>query len=141
MKINTSIIILITLLFDFKVDAGQIKIMVSNIDEEKGVIHYGIYNDSDLFPEEDGKLLGGFKEASKVVKDGLIINDLQESNYAIAIYHDKNSNRKFDTFLKFPKEKYGFSNNAKVFLGPPKFEDASFFVGRDSIVEIIIELR
>ena len=32
--------------------------------------------------------------------------------------------------------------NAKIFLGPPKFEDASFFVGRErSIVEISIELR
>ena len=141
MKIYTSIIILITILIDFKVDAGQIKITVSNIEEEKGAIHYGIYNDSNLFPEEEGKILGGFKEVSEVVKDGFIINNLQESNYAIAIYHDKNSNSKFDTFLAIPKEKYGVSNNAKVFFGPPKFEDASFFVGRDSIIEISIELR
>ena len=141
MKIYISIIILITILFDFKVDAGQIKIMVSNIEEEKGVIHFGIYNDSDLFPKEEGKILGGFREVSEVVKDGFIINNLKESNYAIAIYHDKNSNKKFDTFLAIPKEKYGFSNNARAFLGPPKFEDASFFVGRDSIVEISIELR
>ncbi len=141
MKINTLSIILTFILLDFKVDAGQIKLMVSNIDEEKGTIHYGIYNDSELFPEEEGKILGGFKEASKAVRDGFIINNLDESNYAIAIYHDKNSNKKFDTFLAIPKEKYGFSNNAKVFLGPPKFEDASFFVGRDSIVEITIELR
>ena len=40
-----------------------------------------------------------------------------------------------------PKEKFGFSKNARVFLGPPKFEDASFFVGQNSIVEIMIELR
>ncbi len=141
MKIYRSVIILITILFDFKVDAGQIKIMVSNIEEEKGVIHFGIYNDSNLFPKEEGKILGGFREVSEVVKDGFIINNLKESNYAIAIYHDRNSNKKFDTFLAIPKEKYGFSNNAKVFLGPPKFEDASFFVGKDSIVEISIELR
>ncbi len=141
MKIYISITILITILFDFKVDAGQIKIMVSNIEEEKGAIHFGIYNDSNLFPKEEGKILGGFKKVSEVVKNGFIINNLQESNYAIAIYHDKNSNKKFDTFLAIPKERYGFSNNAKVFLGPPKFEDASFFVGRDSIVEISIELR
>ena len=43
--------------------------MVSNI-EEKGAIHYGIYNDSNLFPKEEGKYLG-FKEVSEVVKDGL----------------------------------------------------------------------
>ena len=47
----------------------------------------------------------------------------------------------FDTFFSIPKEKFGFSNNARVFLGPPKFEDASIFVGQNSIVEIMIELR
>ena len=140
MKINLPVAFLIAILFDFKAYAGQVKIMVSNIDNLKGTIHFGLYN-SELFPEEGGKILGGFKNASEVVKNGFIINDLQESNYAIAIYHDKNSNRKFDTFLSIPKEKYGFSNNAKVFLGPPKFKDASFFVGKDSIVEVIIELR
>ena len=87
------------------------------------------------------KFLGGFEEVSKVIKDGLLIDDLEESNYAIAIFHDKNSNNKFDTFFSIPKEKFGFSNNARVFLGPPKFEDASFFVGQNSIVEIMIELR
>ena len=59
----------------------------------------------------------------------------------MAIYHDKNSNQKFDSFLSIPQEMYGFSKNAKVFFGPPKFEDASVFVGRDDIVELNIELR
>tara|TARA_B100000900_G_C20254177_1_gene583281 strand:- start:190 stop:615 length:426 start_codon:yes stop_codon:yes gene_type:complete len=141
MKIYLLFYFLITISLGVKSYAGQIKIIVSNIDEEKGVIHYGVYKDSNLFPDEEGKFLGGFKEVSKVIKDGLIINNLEESNYAIAIYHDKNSNQKFDTFLAIPTEKYGFSNNAKVFLGPPRFEEASFFVGRDSIVEVMIELR
>ena len=40
-----------------------------------------------------------------------------------------------------PLEKYGFSNNAKVFLGPPKFDEASFFLGDDDIVELVIDLK
>ena len=32
-------------------------------------------------------------------------------------------------------------NNAKVFLGPPKFDEASFFVGKKSNVEITIKLK
>ena len=84
---------------------------------------------------------GGVKNISEVVKTGIVINELQESNYAIAIFHDKNSNNTFDTLLAIPTEKYGFSNNAKVFLGPPKFEEASIFVGENETVEILIELR
>ena len=141
MKINFSVIICFSSLFWFELFAGEIRILVSNIEEKRGTIHYGVYNNPKLFPEESGKIIGGFEQVSKVIEDGLLIDDLEESNYAIAIFHDKNSNAKFDTFFSIPKEKFGFSNNARVFLGPPKFEDASIFVGQNSIVEIMIELR
>ena len=141
MKINFLVVVCFSAFFWFELSAGEIRILVSNIEEKKGTIHYGVYNNPKLFPDESGKVLGGFEEVSKVIEDGLLIEDLEESNYAIAIFHDKNSNDKFDTFFSIPKEKFGFSNNARVFLGPPKFEDASIFVGQNSIVEIMIELR
>jgi len=141
MKKKILAIVCFSTFFWFELSAGEIRILVSNIEEEKGTIHYGVYNNPKLFPDESGKILGGFEEVSKVIEDGLLIDDLEESNYAIAIFHDKNSNDKFDTFFSIPKEKFGFSNNARVFLGPPKFEDASIFVGQNSIVEIMIELR
>ena len=141
MKINFLVIVCFSVFFWFELSAGEIRILVSNIEEKRGAIHYGVYNNPKLFPEESGKIIGGFEQVSKVIEDGLLIDDLEESNYAIAIFHDTNSNNKFDTFFSIPKEKFGFSNNAKVFLGPPKFEDASIFVGKNSIVEIMIELR
>ena len=141
MKINFLVIVFFSSFFWFELFAGEIRILVSNIEEKRGTIHYGAYNNPKLFPDERGKILGGFEDVSRVIKDGLLIDDLEESNYAIAIFHDKNSNDKFDTFFSIPKEKFGFSNNARVFLGPPKFEDASIFVGQNSIVEIMIELR
>ena len=141
MQINFLVIFCFSAFFWFELSAGEIRILVSNIEEKRGTIHYGVYNNPKLFPEESGKILGGFEEVSKVIEDGLLIDDLEESNYAIAIFHDKNSNDKFDTFFSIPKEKFGFSNNARVFLGPPKFEDASIFVGQNSSVEIMIELR
>ena len=141
MKINFLIVAMLSIFVWSQLSSGEIKILVSNIEEKKGTIHYGLYNNSKLFPEESGKILGGYEEVSKVIENGLLIDDLDESNYAIAIFHDKNSNNKFDTFFSIPTEKFGFSNNAKVFLSPPKFEDASIFVGKNSIVEIMIELR
>ena len=141
MKINFLVIVFFSSFFWVELSAGEIRILVSNIDEKKGTIHYGVYNNPKLFPDENGKILGGFEDVSRVIKDGLLIDDLEESNYAIAFFHDKNSNDEFDTFFSIPKEKFGFSNNARVFLGPPKFEDASIFVGQNSIVEIMIELR
>ena len=141
MKINFLVIVFSFSFFWVELSAGEIRILVSNIEEKRGTIHYGVYNNPKLFPDESGKILGGIEEVSKVINDGLLIDDLEESDYAVAIFHDKNSNNKFDTFFSIPKEKFGFSKNARVFLGPPKFEDASFFVGQNSIVEIMIELR
>ena len=48
-------------------------------------------------------------------------------DYAIAVYHDKNTNGKIDTnLLGIPKENYGFSNNARGRFGPASWEDSKF---------------
>ncbi|MAZ46409.1 MAG: hypothetical protein CMM98_02390 [Rickettsiales bacterium] len=140
MKIN---IIILTLFFFFfsKSNAGQIFIVVKNIEEKVGLIHFALYDDPDFFPENKGKKIGFKKDAKDVIDHGVLIEDLKESYYAIAIFHDKNSNDQFDTFFSIPQERYGFSNNAPVFFGPPSFEEASFFVKNEGMTKIEIDLR
>ncbi len=48
--------------------------------------------------------------------------------YAISLIHDENANRKMDMALIMPKEGYGFSRDAAVTMGPPKFDKAAFEV-------------
>ena len=121
--------------------AGELKINVKNIVNNIGSIHYALYDDPNFFPNEQGKIMEEIKRVEEVIADGILIKELNESYYAVAIYHDENSNKKFDTFFSIPKEYYGFSNNAPVFFGPPKFEDAAVFVEQDNTTEIEIELR
>jgi len=53
--------------------------------------------------------------------------DIHPGTYAMVVIHDENMNGKLDTnALGIPKEGYGFSNNAKKWLGTPSFADASF---------------
>src|SRR5512140_401947 len=53
--------------------------------------------------------------------------DIPPGTYALAVIHDENMNGVLDTnALGIPREGYGFSNNAKKWLGPPSFSDASF---------------
>lgn len=138
---NIKILFFILVFLSNSLLAGKLKINVKNIQEKVGSIHFALYNDGEFFPEKKGKILGLVKDAEEIFQDGLLIEDLKESKYAVAIFHDENSNDEFDTFWSIPQEKYGFSNDAEVFLGPPNFEDASFFVGIDDFVEIDIELR
>ena len=140
MKIN---IIILALFFFFfsKLNAGQIFIVVKNIEEKVGHIHFALYDDPDFFPENEGKRIGFKKDTKDVIEHGVLIENLKESYYAVAIYHDKNSNNQFDTFFAIPQEKYGFSNDAPVYFGPPSFEEASFFVKNEGMTKIEINLR
>lgn len=141
MRIFFYLFILFFFNFSMTSIAGELKINVKNIINNTGFIHYALYDDPSFFPHENGKINGGNKRVEEVIANGILIKELSESYYAVAIYHDENSNKKFDTFLSIPKENYGFSNNAPVFFGPPKFEDAAIFVEKGNTTEIEIELR
>ena len=61
-------------------------------------------------------------------------------SYSAVVYHDENSNSKFDrNFLGIPKEGYGFSNNPDVKFRPPSYKEAEFEVRIKG--EITINLR
>ena len=140
MKIN--ICSLLLSLFFFNVcKSAELTIKILNIDENVGLIHFAVYDKPDFFPENEGKKIGFKKKVTDLVNDEVTINDLGESYYAIAIYHDKNSNNEFDTFLSIPQEKFGFSNDAKVFFGPPSFDEASFYLKKNQRLKIEISLR
>ena len=48
--------------------------------------------------------------------------------YAISLLHDENGNGKADMVLMMPREGFGFSRDAAVRMGPPKFAAAAFAV-------------
>lgn len=50
----------------------------------------------------------------------------EAGRYAVAVWHDPDSDGKLDTnFLGIPSDAVGSSNNAKGGLGPRKFKDAA----------------
>ena len=66
---------------------------------------------------------------------------MKPGRYAIALLHDENSNGKADRVLgMMPKEGFGFSRDAPVRMGPPKFRDAAFDMGT-SDRELTIKMR
>ncbi|QHV95690.1 DUF2141 domain-containing protein [Spirosoma endbachense] len=59
--------------------------------------------------------------------------NLPEGHYAVAVLHDKNKNGRMDTnWVGMPKEGYCVSNNVKGHVGPPRFEQAQFWLSRDA---------
>ena len=117
--------------------AGTVTVEVRNI-ETKGEMHLAIYDDADVFENDDGEKGG----AAKGIVEGVIEEvgtgtatysfELPNGTYAIGIFVDANYNNEMDrNFFGVPKEQYGFSNDAKGSFGPPSFKDASFTVSGD----------
>lgn len=55
-------------------------------------------------------------------------DNVTPGTYAMSLIHDENGNGKLDTSLGIPREGYGFSRNAPVRFGPPRFASAAFTV-------------
>jgi uncharacterized protein (DUF2141 family) len=57
------------------------------------------------------------------------------------LFHDENANYKYDRFLFFTKEPYGFSNNARALLGifKPNYNKVRFdFNKKETTLDIKI---
>jgi uncharacterized protein (DUF2141 family) len=68
----------------------------------------------------------------------VVFKAVPTGTYAISYIHDANNNGEMDAnFMGIPKEDYGCSNNAKGFMGPPKWEDAKFELTKP--IEIVIK--
>ncbi|MCF8127981.1 MAG: DUF2141 domain-containing protein [Deltaproteobacteria bacterium] len=107
-------------------ETGTIIIEIVGIDRVRGQIAIGLYRSRDNFPKR-GEAYRSREIRVTGEKMKASLKNLPEGTYAIALFHDSNSNGKFDKgALGVPSEGYGFSNNASALLGPPRFADAAF---------------
>ena len=125
-------------------NADELIVRVDNI-KEAGEIHIAIYDEAEAFEADRGEKGGaapGITQGTiEMVEPGSVIYryELPPGTYAIGIFHDANLNNRLDNyFFGVPREQYGFSNNARGFMGPPSFEDAAFLV--EGKTEISISL-
>ena len=112
--------------------ADSLTVTVNNI-KKAGEIHVAVYDKAAAFEADRGEKGGaasGITEGTiEMVEPGSVtyVYELPPGTYAVGIFHDVNLNNKMDNnFFGVPKEQYGFSKNARAFLGPPAFEAAAF---------------
>ena len=109
-------------------------INISGLESNKGKVLIALFNKKEQFLKKRFK--GGMttitaKEATYVFEG------IPKGEYAVSIFHDENDNDKMDTnFFGIPKEDYGCSNNARGFMGPPKYEDAKFQFTENKTIQI-----
>ncbi len=107
--------------------ASEVEISVTNIRSTKGVVRACLTKQKQSFPNcrKDPNALRVVVPATKNAK--IRFTGVAPGSYAIALLHDENDNGKADRALgMMPKEGFGFSRDAKVRMGPPKYKDAVF---------------
>lgn len=120
------------------VPSSNITVTVTNMRSTEGVVRACITTDPHKFPKCDDKAtsMNMVTPADQNVK--FTFKSVPAGRYAIALLHDENNNGKADrALLMMPTEGFGFSRDAKVRMGPPKFEAAAFDVTGKPITQTI----
>lgn len=108
--------------------AGDVVITITGLRSSEGVVRVCMTTNEKIFP----KCRKDPASHRTVVKAGESVtvrfNDVAAGEYAVALLHDENNDGKANRALgMMPREGYGFSRDAKVRMGPPKFEEAVFW--------------
>ena len=136
MKLNFSFLIFLLIVFVNTSTLAQEKyaltIEIEGIKKKEGSVLVMLSDSKESFLHTGE----GFKAAVKDHK-ATVTYHVKKGEYAFSFFHDKNDNGKFDTnFLGIPKEPYGFSNNARGFMGPPSYEKAKFIINKDTKLSV-----
>jgi uncharacterized protein (DUF2141 family) len=117
---------------------ANLKISFEKLDvEDGGSVCVSIVDREAEFPkiEEDQAVFVECVPVEVASESGISMS-LKVGQYAAAVFHDKNDNGELDekriVFVKVPAEPFGFSNNPKIVMSAPDFDDCSFDV-KDSI--------
>ena len=104
--------------------AAPITLEVGNVRNDHGVVRVSVC------PKERFLADSCPWEASAPAHAGttlVTIDHLPPGDYAAQVFHDENNNNAVDRgIFGIPKEGVGFSRDARIGLGPPKWRDAAF---------------
>lgn len=112
---------------------GDLTVVVTNVRNAKGVVHVDVCRQSEFLKD----CARSSETPSAVGTTVVHFHGLPPGDYAIQATHDENNNKKVDTGLfGIPKEGVGFSNDAPISFGPPKWKAAVFALSGDKTITL-----
>lgn len=122
----------------------SIQLIVSGFENLDGNLAIAIFNDSDAFNNEGQTYKDSILSINSYEMD-IIINDIEDGEYAISLFHDYDENGELTTSsvlgFEIPQEGFGFSNNPDIGLSQPTYDECKFTVVQDQTLVIPIEMN
>ncbi|WP_240504389.1 DUF2141 domain-containing protein [Tsuneonella mangrovi] len=115
----------------------SVNIDITGLRNAKGLVRVCMTRDAKAFPDcrKDPDSRRMSLPAAEPLR--FTFTDVTRGEWAISVLHDENSNGKADRTLMIPREGFGFSRDAPVKFGPPKFSAAEFPVGDKDVTQAI----
>ena len=116
---------------------GEVSLTVTGLRSAKGQILICLTREADRFPDGTGST-GARTAIVPATRPQASFAGLPEGRYAISVLHDENGNGRADMTLGFiPREGFGFSRDAPVRMGPPRFDRAAFEIDGGEVSQSI----
>jgi uncharacterized protein (DUF2141 family) len=107
--------------------AAVLHARVVNLRNSTGQVICTLFDSPSAFPSDSSRAL---RQIAVPIKDQTAVCEfggVAPGRYALVLFHDENSNGKFDrNWFGLPKEGYAFSNNVRPVFAPPSFKAAAF---------------
>ena len=121
--------------------SADIEVRIEGLRSAEGVLRAALHRQAESvrFPEDSGVVAAIFRPAA-AGEIRLVFADMPPGQYAIAAFHDADSNGELNSNSRgIPIEGYGFSNGALGFMGPPEFADVAVTVapGESDILVLV----
>jgi uncharacterized protein (DUF2141 family) len=118
---------------------STLNVEIAGLRNTKGQICFSVFSSANpqAFPQDPDRAV--INRCDKITGNPMVttFKGLKPGNYAIAILHDENLNRKDDrNFLNVPTEGFGFSRNPAVRIKAPSFDEAAIPVASATSTKI-----
>lgn len=115
---------LLFFMFPENLQESKLRVIIYGYEKKEGVLRVALFNSADHFLVKPYRAMTvrAACDSAEVVFD-----NLPAGRYAVGVFLDENGNKILDkNLVGWPKEAYGFSNNAQGIFGPPAFYEADF---------------
>jgi uncharacterized protein (DUF2141 family) len=102
---------------------GTLQIEIANVRAQTGRVHVDICTQAQFLKDCPRSA----EAPARLGMTSVTVTGLPPGTYAAQAFYDQNGNGKVDRALfGIPKEGVGFSNDARIRMSPPKWEEARF---------------
>ena len=104
-----------------------LEVVVTNVKTAEGRVRVAVCTRADFLQPHCAHFASA---PAQVGSTTVAVPGIPPGTYAVQAYHDANDNGRIDrNFLGLPTEAIGFSRDAPMRFGPPRFDDAAIQLG------------